>query len=293
MSNGYRGLAATALVAAILIAFGLGAFVSGLDYPEQRYQPYQNSEADERGTITTASNVAAPIVERTPCNKPQSETESDLCAQWRAAKAAERSADWTACGFWATLTGMALLTWQIMLTREAVKDTGDATKAMNRQNEIAENTARHQLRAYVGIGDKGTTIVKRPDWDSPDDGPHYKISIAIKNFGQTPAKNVRISIAHQMGVFPADIPDFPDLGQHRAIFDISPADQSTQIDMLIMPDEFQQQILDSRAALYYFVSVHYDDIFGFPHSLRLGLRSFHKPFMENEFSTVNELYFAD
>ena len=129
MPDGYRSLGIAALAAALFIAFGLGSYWTGLPYPQERYQSYQDGKTDEDGTLATVTNFTAPVVKRTPCYNPQSKTESDLCAQWRAAKAAEKSANWTVYGFWATLAGMALLTWQIMLTREAVKDTGAHSSA--------------------------------------------------------------------------------------------------------------------------------------------------------------------
>lgn len=151
MHDGYRGLAFTALIAALLLAFGLGLYVSGLNYPDEGYQTYHTSQNDKEGTATPVANVATAIVERTPCDQPQSETESNLCAQWRAAQAAEKSAEWTVYGFWATLAGMALLTWQIVLTRKAVKDTSEATAAMRKANEIAYVTQRPWIEIKAEI----------------------------------------------------------------------------------------------------------------------------------------------
>lgn len=142
MSNGYRGLGIAALVTSLLIAFGIGAYWTGLPYPQQRYQNYQSSERDKGGATATVPNLAGSVVERTPCHNPQSESESDLCAQWRAAKAAEKSADWTLYGVIANAIGISFLLWQIILTRKAVKDTGDATKAMFEANEIARSSSR-------------------------------------------------------------------------------------------------------------------------------------------------------
>jgi hypothetical protein len=151
MPSGHRSLAFTTLIAALALAFGLGIYVSGLNYPDEGYQSYQASQGDKQGAAASIANVATAIVERTPCDQPQSETESGLCAQWRAAKAAEKSAEWTVYGFWATLAGMALLTSQLILTREAVKDTGDATKAMRDSNDIMRTL--EDARIVVSITD--------------------------------------------------------------------------------------------------------------------------------------------
>lgn len=125
------------------------------------------------------SNVAPTVVERTPCNNPQGETESDLCAQWRAAKAAEKSADWSIYGFYATLAGMALLTWQIMLTTKAVKDTSEATAAMREANKIALLAQRPWLSVEIlptALERKGRAI-------------RCDIEVNVKNLGQSVAKN--------------------------------------------------------------------------------------------------------
>lgn len=178
MSNGYRSLGIPALAAALFIAFGLGAYWTGLPYPQERYQPYQSSDKVEERAAATVSNVAARVVERTPCNNPQSEGESDLCAQWRAAKAAEKSANWTVYGFWATLAGMALLTWQIILTREAVKDTGDATVAMQKSNDIA--IAAHRPWIAIALYVERAVVI--------DGRLQIAYRIDYKNIGQTVAQ---------------------------------------------------------------------------------------------------------
>lgn len=179
MSGSYKSLAATALIAALALAFALGFYSSGLNYPDQRYQPYQSGKNDKERTESSISDVATTIVKRTPCKQPQSESESDLCAQWRAAKAAEKSADWAVYGFWATLAGMALLTWQIMLTREAVNDTSEATAAMREANRIALLAQRPWL----------TVEIVPKALERKDAAIRCDIDVNVKNLGQSVAKN--------------------------------------------------------------------------------------------------------
>ncbi|MEP7349296.1 MAG: hypothetical protein ABI668_04995 [Sphingorhabdus sp.] len=216
MPNGYRGLGIAALAAALLIAFGLGAYWTGLPNPQQRYQSYQHSKADEGRALSTVANVATTVVERTPCNKPKSETESDLCAQWRAAKAAEKSAEWTVYGFWATLAGMALLTWQIILTREAVKDTGDATLAMQAAND-------HEFRAWL---DFELTHVDLTITDQVICIPH----ITIKNLGRSPATFVTCIPAIKLHGVSFKLPNLNDeMERQTRVFDEIPGKQSNTI----------------------------------------------------------------
>ena len=144
MPRGYRFFIVALGLAALFIAFGLGMYVVELNYPEQqRYQEYKSGKGNEgTATLTVTRDLAGSIMKRTPCHNPNSESESDLCAQWKAANAAEDSAFWTKWGFGVAIVGSSFLLWQIILTREAVKDTGNATLAMQRQNELADQGQR-------------------------------------------------------------------------------------------------------------------------------------------------------
>lgn len=141
MLNGYRGLAFVAFAVALVVAFGLGAFVTSLPKTQEHYPSYQTRN-NTLGAPDSVANVARSAVKRVPCDNPSNETESDLCAQWRAAKAAEKAADWTLYGVFASCIGITLLLWQLMLTRRAVEDTGEATEAMREQNRISERAQR-------------------------------------------------------------------------------------------------------------------------------------------------------
>lgn len=219
MPRGYRLLGIAALAAALLLAFGLGSYWTGLPYPQERYQAYQDSKSDEGGALATVTNVTASVVKRTPCQNPESETESDLCAQWRAAIAGEKSAYWTFWGFWATLAGMALLTWQIMLTREAVEDTGKATKAMERQNEIALRSIGTS-RAWItptGINYHfldnctvdgvfiGNTIAANANWINSGGSP------AIKCVVSRTYKMFPIGTPRNKQIVPVEMPSFEEM----------------------------------------------------------------------------------
>jgi hypothetical protein len=192
MPRGYRSIGFAALIAAILLSFGLGAYWVSLGQPEQpdRYPSYKSGNSIEQGASASVADVSASIVERTPCHKPESETESDLCAQWSAAKAAEKSANWTLYGVIASAIGISLLLWQITLTREAVEDTGKATAAMERQNVLTER----QQRPWVTIGISEPFVSKRSD------GMMLVCTVDLGNIGATPAFNASVDFALGPGV---------------------------------------------------------------------------------------------
>jgi hypothetical protein len=139
---------------------GVGAYLTALTYPEQeRYQSYNDARTNQDGAAATAANLSSTPQNRTPCVNPKSETESDLCAQWRAARAAEKAADWTLWGVIASIIGIACLLWQIILTRKAVEDTGHATTAMVEANKIAK--WHRTLRCYQF--DKKGSLIRRDE----------------------------------------------------------------------------------------------------------------------------------
>ena len=159
MSRGNGGVGIAALVAALLIAFGLGAYWTALPSPYQgSYPSYQYPGEDKSGTAT-AAEMAYPTQHQTPCQNEQGRDESDLCAQWRAANAAEESATWTRWGFFAGIVGMFGLYWQIFLTREAVKETGAATDAMIASNAITLAGQRPWISIDAQLNDIKSTLV--------------------------------------------------------------------------------------------------------------------------------------
>jgi hypothetical protein len=113
----------------------------------------------------------------------QDNEKRDLAAQ----EASALWAFWMVCAavatFAVTSLGTVLIYQQVKLTREAVDDTGKATKAMERQNEIAVDTAQRQLRAYIVC--EGASL----RYDANDDPI---VSFQIRNTGTTPASELRI-----------------------------------------------------------------------------------------------------
>lgn len=179
-SGSNRGLGIAALAVALFISFGLGAYAVGLGEPE--YQSYRSGQSKEHAALPTIADVPVGVEQHTPCNNPKSESESDLCAQWRAAKAAEKSATWSMLGVFASIAGIALLLWQIMLTRVAVEDTGKATEAMREANQISETQSENQIRAWLAID-----LSEGAQFRTENGQPTIKTKFKITNMGNTPA----------------------------------------------------------------------------------------------------------
>lgn len=167
MPRGYRYVFA-ALVGWLVLCANNTHLPKDSQQPKQHYAPGEF----ERGANTIAAAIAKPdepAKEDRGCEQGDDNRKSDLCAQWKAADAAEEAADWAARSFVATIVGTGLLIWTLWETRQ---------------------TSRRELRAYVDVAETGFS-----------DGTHIErpahlvkgvISAAavIRNSGQTPAKSI-------------------------------------------------------------------------------------------------------
>jgi hypothetical protein len=134
----------------------------------------QESSTDRRvgdalTNIAATYNQQAKRSERAPqrplCGPGKYESNDDLCAQWKAADSAQ---------FAAWLTGISLVTVAIALGLTI------------QSNLIARDTARRQLRAYVGLDAITAIPVVNLDGDQV-----WKIQATWRNAGATPALKLR------------------------------------------------------------------------------------------------------
>ncbi|QIG79589.1 hypothetical protein [Stakelama tenebrarum] len=220
-----KGIAVVTGVALLFLCFGLGFYVASLNYSNnQRHQQYRyaSDKPEEVDPSMMPGGVPAQTFEyRRPCDDPKGHDESDLCAQWRAAKAGEDSAFWAKWGFWASTAGLIGLFWTLYYTRKAVEDTGDATKAMVRQNELSEQAQR----AWIDIEVRVERIVIEGNLFSI----YYRV--IFTNIGETMATNV---ITHSSGASPGE--DWSDyVARKRANWLSS---NKNEVDALMPGEEF-------------------------------------------------------
>jgi hypothetical protein len=239
-----------ALILAALAWFALGAA------PQNVGDHAKQPEAKAHGNVQAGAPKAAPSAQppkkaenpNPPCEKGEDNRRSDLCAQWKAADAANlaaRVALWV--GVVGLLVGALTLAAAIaaaLFARKAALETErgaqaamqavEATKEANRmtrsaqlseqlaaklaamsaqsereeadkraeaayaiakrtadaaaaQVEVVQETAKHELRAYVGVKEIMLSQIVRPrpsqpplTWD--------RVHVTLKNFGKTPAR---------------------------------------------------------------------------------------------------------
>jgi hypothetical protein len=124
-------------------------------------------------------------------NSTEEREKRDLAAQ-------EASALWafwmlivSGIGVAATMVGTGFLLWQIILTREAVEDTGHATVAMQRSNEIALRVGRPWLSVTITDAWQSAYYDSGSQTDSAD---VLRVAIelrgVVKNCGSRPALGI-------------------------------------------------------------------------------------------------------
>ena len=126
MPRGYR-----------LLVIAIGLILSAASQPrqggdtEQRHQ--QTSEQGALRDIASSLQEANKPDETTkPCPKEGPDRKSDLCAQWKAADAAEASAYWTQATFWLGISGVFLGFLTLIAAGAAAKFAREAVMTADR-----------------------------------------------------------------------------------------------------------------------------------------------------------------
>ncbi len=190
------------------------------------------------------------------CYQAQDHDAADLCAQWRTAVAAERSADVAASANYIMGAGALLSFIGIVLVLIALGQTRKA-------NRIASHTAQLQLRAYISLG--------VPDLDLRSDGEgemtHADIVVLWRNVGQTPAKGIKDRLGY--GFFGGGLPDdfdFPE-PKHGEFCDalvLGPTQQFRSVATHMITRAEFENVAQGRQRAFAWASINYDDVYGDP-----------------------------
>lgn len=257
---GHWGYSLALLLSCLLV--GLIAFSQGRDSERRHKSPYEHTESAKsyaRRTCVGLDRAAAfeCISDAVEASNEVARAEQDLDAQ-----------QWMA--FWAMLAlGVSAITalvtgigvWYVKQTLDAtlvaVKETGDATKAMNRQIDLAEEAHALENRAWLFF-DSWNVI---PTRDGPVGEPvALTVETKWRNSGQTPAFNVRIDL--EIHKLPAGCPlpiwENPAPTDGKSI--VGPG-AIISANAGPMKSQFMSDFLNSRADFYLFCKVVYSDVF--------------------------------
>ena len=245
--------------------------------PVREYRPYADRQADD-------------------CYKTLDHEAADLCAQWRAAYAAEKAAGATERGNWIAGLG-ALLSFASVIfvlialrqgrhanrlvmkanaraTRRAVdsaRGTAEALKiarkeavAAARLSKVAAENGERELRAYL---DFATVRIIRDRSEESDDGlACFGVRTEIKNFGKTPADNLRKVLISKITKSDGTIL-FDDERDREGLGSICPGDTMRGTDLFTHTERVWLDIVDGTYQWSASLMVFYTDAFGKPRKL--------------------------
>lgn len=276
-----------AIAALTFTALGTGAFFGGLYAPHYGDQAtrsaYRSAHAkqdgpsqidrDRAGLPYFAERIAS---DSDPADGTERE-KRDLAAQ-------ESMSVWA---FWMLITaavsagitaiGTGFLLWQIKLTRKAVEDTGKATTAMERQNEIAAESLAHarvvtntELRPWLLQETIRTNTSPTATIDDVFVGQYIGFELMLKNSGRTPA--FITSILSDSAFIPVGIQDYrlehvPFREVHIAV----PPGESVPLYVADAHSGELVNLLGRSLQIYWYGRIHYESVFsGTHHETEIG-----------------------
>jgi hypothetical protein len=134
MPRGYRCIILAA-VGWLILAAAPQPYSEDQDKQAERSNKADASLARAKIAPAASVQIVQPTVNPPPCGPGQYDSKDDLCAQWKAADSASDAAFWAMFSTIVALLGTMAIFYQVKLTREAVQDTGEATKIMQRDFE--------------------------------------------------------------------------------------------------------------------------------------------------------------
>ena len=239
------------------IVFALVGFLTLAAHHPNAEAKGKQSDPQER-SAHALENIASRYEEQTKRPQSSRETEqcdqandkrySDLCAQWKAADAAADSAWWAAVGGFAGAVSTILVLIALYFAF--------------RSNWIARDTAKRQLRAYVGpeVADISLIVGSIP--------PQARLNINSRNVGQTPAQAMHTRVEY----FFADRGwrgewsiSRPESGHTVTV--LFPTCATELKDAIVELGEYDRWVA-GELDLFIFSEVDYRDIFDEPHSTK-------------------------
>ena len=268
----------------LLIAAVAGLILAGAAPVKNAGVSQNATEKVNSSPAHTVNYAAYPNKHADECYKAKDHDTADLCAQWRAAIAAEKTAKLALWGNWIGGIGGFLSIASIILvvialrqtekslklaqkeraaaTRRAIASADDTARAIiaaESHAEVAKEAAQRQLRAYITIDVPYIT-------NHPDTGLLLEYHIIATNDGVTPAKSVSwkskfICAFDEELEAELTLPEADIYGSSAVVGAGKPIRMSGRLPTPITED-YKRRLDDGTAWLYAIGEIKYTDIFG-------------------------------
>lgn len=117
-----------------------------------------------------------------PCEPGDDNRNSDLCAQWKAADAADKAANWAGPMFWLGIVGAGIGVFTLIAAVSAAIFAKSAANATWKTVEVTREIGEAQTRAYLNCTSAKYKLSKESIW----------AVLEIENIGNSPATEIEI-----------------------------------------------------------------------------------------------------
>ncbi|AZO15093.1 hypothetical protein EJ069_10340 [Mesorhizobium sp. M2A.F.Ca.ET.043.05.1.1] len=223
----------------MVIALGIALLFLVWAVPEFR-DPTITGQQHQAAVATATPNAPAstagdPPGYKDPCEVGQDDRNSDLCAQWKAADAAEQSAFWTMIGVIVgglTLIAAGLAAWYAgraaQYTRDGAEHAGRSVKTAEVATEVSRQIGEAQARAYISV---------TKAWLENNANALPKIILQVRNSGQSPAYDLTAVFRASSEQFDLDPPLTPLRVNSYVLADLFPAGADDRLAFGIHPND--------------------------------------------------------
>ena len=143
---------------------------------------------------------------------------------------------------------------QVCAAQQSAAATQIAATAASASLELAGETAKRQLRAYVAVDDSMVQQIGT-DW--------YDVNLKIKNFGQTPAYNFDLSVSCRQiaDIEELNSPSLPETPRKTGMTIPPTAHHTTTIHISQLENSVLREIVDGRVRTHLWGWITYQDCF--------------------------------
>ncbi|AEH88036.1 hypothetical protein Mesop_3594 [Mesorhizobium opportunistum WSM2075] len=238
------------------------------DPVKQGGQDEQTKPEQHQQTAPSPPPVSQPPVENAdkpgnsnpPCEPGQDNRSSDLCAQWKAADAAQQSANWTTIGAVLGFFTFAAAVAAAKFARDAAIHTEAGAIAANQALAQAENTSKLELRAYLNVIPNGINPLKKRR--------NVIGHILIRNVGQSIAQNVRTFVRLTISEDRDWVTPATDSSSSKASGALVPSGEIGKGSYGVIATSEIAATIEPRRYAYVWGAVFYDDGFNQPRATR-------------------------